>query len=88
MKITGTSMNKVINIYEVNRKQTQRNQKVSKKDTIEISQTGKQLSSFAEKEFSPISSEKIEKIRNQIAEGTYKVDPKALAKKMLIQGKK
>lgn len=83
MRISGTSMNKVINIYEVNRKQTQKCEKISKKDNIEISQTGKTLSSFAEKEFSPISDKKIEEIRNQIANGTYKVDPKALAKKML-----
>lgn len=88
MKIIGTPINKVINIYEVNRKQTQKNQKISKKDTIEISKTGKQLSSFAEKEFSPISSEKIEKIKNQISEGTYKVDHKALAEKMLMKGRK
>ncbi|KEI10689.1 flagellar biosynthesis anti-sigma factor FlgM [Clostridium botulinum C] len=83
MKITGTSMNKVISIYEVNNKKMQKSEKVSLKDTIEVSKLGRELSSFDNEEVTSISSKRIEEIKSQIAKGTYNVDSKLIAKKML-----
>ncbi|CAG7841079.1 hypothetical protein CLOHAE12215_02503 [Clostridium haemolyticum] len=83
MKITGTSMNKVISIYEVNNKKMQKSEKVSLKDTFEVSTLGKELSVFDNEKVTSISSKRIEEIKNQIAKGTYNVDSKLIAKKML-----
>ncbi len=88
MKITGVSVNKVVNIYENNKNKVNKNKKVCKKDTLEISKLGKELCSFENGEVGSVSSERIEEIKNQIARGTYKVDSKLIAKKMLSKYRK
>lgn len=88
MKITGTSMNKVISIYEVNKRKIEKSEKVCRKDTVEVSKVGKKLSAFDNEEVMQVSSKRIEEIKEQIANGTYKVDTKLLAEKMLSKYKK
>lgn len=83
MKITGISVNKVANIYEINKSKVNENKKVCKKDTLEISKLGKELSTFENGEVASVSPERIKEIKSQIAKGTYKVDSKLIAKKML-----
>lgn len=61
----------------------QKSEKVSLKDTIEVSKLGRELSSFDNEEVTSISSKRIEEIKSQIAKGTYNVDSKLIAKKML-----
>lgn len=83
MKISGTGINKIINIYEKNNKKIEKTKEVVKKDSLEISKIGKNLSSFAVDDKKSISQEKLEKIRNEVANGTYKVDGKLVAQKMI-----
>ncbi|EDS76695.1 regulator of flagellin synthesis, flgm [Clostridium botulinum C str. Eklund] len=87
MKITGISVNKVINIYETNKSKNVQSKKVCKKDTLEISKLGKELCTFENGEVSSTTPERIQEIKNQIAKGTYKVDSKLIAKKMLSKYK-
>ncbi|KGN01837.1 flagellar biosynthesis protein FlgM [Clostridium botulinum] len=83
MKITGTSMSKVISIYEVNNKKIQKSERVSQKDTFEVSTLGRELSTFDNEGVTSISAKRIEEIKSQISKGTYNVDSKLIAKKML-----
>ncbi|MCY6370427.1 flagellar biosynthesis anti-sigma factor FlgM [Clostridium ganghwense] len=83
MKISQVGINKVINMYEKNNRNIEKTKKVAKKDSLEISQVGKSLSSFAAQDKKEISQEKLEKIRNEVAKGTYNVDAKLVAQKMI-----
>lgn len=83
MKISGTGVNKIVNIYEKNNKKIEKTKEVVKKDLLEISKIGKSLSSFAVDDKKSISQEKLEKIKSEIANGTYKVDGKLVAQKMI-----
>lgn len=83
MKISGTGINKIINIYEKNNKKIEQTKEVVKKDSLEISKLGKSLSSFAIDDKKSISQEKLEKIRSEVANGTYNVDAKLVAQKMI-----
>lgn len=88
MKVSGTSVNKVISMYEVNKRHIEKNKEVTKKDTIEISELGKRLSAFAEEGITSMPPEKLEKIRNEISKGTYDVDARLIAEKMMEEMKK
>lgn len=83
MKITGVSVNKIVNTYENNKNKVLENKKVCRKDTFLFSRLGKELCSFENEEVSSVTPERIEEIKNQIANGTYKIDSKLIAKKML-----
>ncbi|MFU0823707.1 flagellar biosynthesis anti-sigma factor FlgM [Clostridium sp.] len=83
MKVTRASVNKVINMYEINKKQIEKTKEIAKKDTLEISSLGKTLSSFAEEGIISMPNAKLEKIRDEISKGTYKVDARLVAKKMI-----
>lgn len=83
MKITGASVNKIINIYEHSKKQLSKNEQVIKKDYAEISSLGKSLSSFGDEGDKITSTEKLEKVRMEISKGVYKVDSKLVAENML-----
>ena len=84
MKVTGTSVNNVINLYDKNKSHIEKNKEIqTKKDYIEISQLGKSLSAFGSEEISGASPEKIEKLRMEVAKGTYNVDAKLVAQKMI-----
>ncbi|MBE6044691.1 flagellar biosynthesis anti-sigma factor FlgM [Clostridium thermopalmarium] len=88
MKVTGTSVNKIINMYEINKKGFEKNKEITKKDTVEISSLGKTLSSFAEGDITSMPKEKLEKIRDEISKGAYKVDARLVAEKMIEAMKK
>lgn len=83
MKIIGNSINKIVNTYEIKKKQTRDIDKILKKDTLEISSVGKNLSSFAGDDISVDSTEKINRIKSEIENGTYKIDSKLIAEKIL-----
>lgn len=83
MKINNVSINKVINIYD-NRKQKIES-KISKenKDKIEISNLGKKLSSLNCDIIQKNSDKRVEEIRKEVQQGTYKRDSKLIAKKLM-----
>jgi len=83
MKISGASVNNVINIYEKNKREVIKNKETEKKDYIEISSLGKSLSSFGDDVNEISSAEKIEKIRMEISRGTYSIDANLIAKSMI-----
>jgi Negative regulator of flagellin synthesis (anti-sigma28 factor) len=91
MKVTGTSVNNIVNIYDKNKCHIEKNKEVTnKKDYIEISQLGKSLSAFGNGEITGISAEKIEQIKMEISNGTYNVDAKLVAEKIIdvMKGRK
>jgi len=73
----------VINPYKKTTPKAEVKASVIKKDTIELSTAGKNLSALSLDGKSTNSSEKIEAIKNSIKQGTYNVDPKLTAKKMI-----
>jgi negative regulator of flagellin synthesis FlgM len=82
MKIDGVK-NNVINFYKSNATKIESKGTVSKKDTIELSSVGKSLSSLSLDSKLVNSKEKIEAIRNQVTQGTYKMDSTLTAKKII-----
>lgn len=89
MKINGVNPSKIMNIYSSQAKNVEKKAGVSQKDSIEISSLGKNLSSYSLDDKFVNSDEKIETIKNQIANGTYSRDSKLVAAKILeaIRGK-
>ena len=82
MKIDGVK-NNVINFYKKNESKTEAKIAISKKDTIELSSAGKTLSAFALDSKLVNSKEKIESIRSEVMQGTYKMDSTLTAKKII-----
>lgn len=83
MKINGVNPSKVVNLYAQNKKNVDKKEQVSKKDSIEISSLGKNLSTYSLDENFVNPKEKIEKLKNQVESGTYNIDSKSIAKKIL-----
>ena len=82
MKIDGVK-NNVINFYKKNAVKTEVMVATTKKDTIELSSAGKSLSALSLDDKLINSKEKIEAIRNEIKQGTYKMDSTHTAKKII-----
>ncbi|MFL0246797.1 flagellar biosynthesis anti-sigma factor FlgM [Candidatus Clostridium stratigraminis] len=83
MKIDGASLNKVVNLYCNNKKNNDKGTVKSSSDSIQISSLGKSLSTLGVDGSCENSPEKIESLRNQISQGTYKADSNLTAKKMI-----
>lgn len=83
MKINGVGVNRITNLYNQNKRIEEKTAIKSTKDTIEISNTGKSLSSLSVEEGFGNSPEKIEALRKEVSQGTYKADSKLVAKKIL-----
>ena len=82
MKIDGVK-NNVVNFYKKNTSKAETKVAVLKKDSIELSSAGKTLSAFALDSKFVSSKEKIEGIRNEVMQGTYKMDSTLTAKKII-----
>jgi negative regulator of flagellin synthesis FlgM len=83
MKINNVGVNKVINLYNVNKKNVDKTTAVEKKDTVEISNLGKSLSTLSLDGNFENSAQKIEALRKEVSQGTYKADSRLVAQKML-----
>jgi negative regulator of flagellin synthesis FlgM len=83
MKINGIGPSKVISIYNNNNRVTSKKEAVVQKDSLEISSAGRSLSSFALDGNYVNSPEKLEALKTQISQGTYKPDAKHIAQKMI-----
>jgi len=82
MKIDGVKHN-VISMYKKNTPKTEPKVVATKRDTVELSSEGKNLSALSLNDKSVNSKEKIDAIKNKVMNGTYNVDPKLTAKKMI-----
>jgi len=87
MKINGVNPSKVVNLYSNQVKSVGKKTEVSQKDSIQISSLGKNLSSYSLDDKFVNSNEKIEKLRNEVANGTYSRDSKLVASKILEEMK-
>lgn len=90
MKINGVSTNKILSSYGDNKKRIDmkeaENQK--NKDSLQISTLGKSLINFS-LDFKSISStERIEKLKEEVEKGTYNVEGKLIAQGMLEEMKR
>ncbi|CAB1241555.1 flagellar biosynthesis anti-sigma factor FlgM [Clostridium sp. MT-14] len=83
MKINGIILNQALNIYGGNKKEHVTIKNMDKKDSIEISSAGKSLSSYSPEDKFISSEEKIESIRKAVENGTYNVDKKLVASRIL-----
>ena len=83
MKINGINMNKITKLYSDNKKIENKVIPKTKQDSLEISTLGKSLSEMNNDESFINSKEKIEALKNQVSNGTYKADSTLIAKNIL-----
>ena len=87
MRIENNSVNKILNIYanQSNVSKTTKTDKTKKTDQLNISSTGRdfQIAMDEIKNQPEVRTEKVDELRNQIKAGTYNVDAKSIAEKML-----
>lgn len=88
MKINGVNPNKIVNFYSNNKKTVEKKEQIMQKDSIQISSAAKNLSSYLIDDNFTNSKEKIEKLKNEVANGTYNRDSKLVAAKILEEIKK
>jgi len=82
MKIDGIKHD-TISFYKKNTVKTEPKVTATKKDTIELSPEGKSLSALSLEGKSVNSNEKIEAIKAKVNNGTYNVDSKLIASKII-----
>lgn len=86
MKIGSVPRPQQVNPYaEVARKNQVSNASLQSADKVEFSESARQFKTLlrAASDVPDVRTEKVEAIRQQIESGTYKVDSKAVAEKML-----
>lgn len=83
MKINGVGPSKVVNLYNNNKKVENKKSVEQKKDSLEISSAGKNLSAMSIDKNFVTSPERLEEIKKAIAQGTYKPSSKQIADKMI-----
>ncbi|KPI56302.1 flagellar biosynthesis anti-sigma factor FlgM [Clostridioides difficile] len=86
MDIKNVSSNIVINNYLKNTsdvKKVQEVQKTSKTDKIELSKFAKEMASVSSMSDETIRNKKIDEIKSALENGTYKIKPEEIAKKMM-----
>lgn len=88
MKINGINPNKVISLYSEHKKSIEKKDQVQKNDSVQISSLGKSLSSYSLDDKFMNSKEKIEKLTNEIKNGTYNINSKLVAAKIIDEMKK
>lgn len=87
MRIQNDGINKILNIYknQGNVSKTNKLQKSDKRDELNISNEAHefQLAMKAVKDQPEIREKKVEELKRQIESGTYSVDAKKIAEKMM-----
>ncbi|MGO1043843.1 flagellar biosynthesis anti-sigma factor FlgM [Clostridioides difficile] len=86
MDIKNVSSNIVVNNYLKSAsdvKKVQQVQKTNKTDKIELSKFAKEMSSVSNMSDETIKNKKINEIKSALENGTYKVNPDEIAKKMI-----
>lgn len=87
MKVNGINPNKVINLYSEHKKSIEKKDQVQKNDTVQISSIGKSLSSYSLDDKFINSKEKIARLTNEVKNGTYNIDSKLVAAKIIEEMK-
>lgn len=83
MKINNNTKITFNNIYKIDKLKNQNySDNRANKDSVEISELGKYLSKVNSNEES-MDIEKVNRLKKQIESGTYKVDSRELAKKII-----
>ena len=83
MKITNDKHVVFNSIYKMDKlKSNNESKNKNNTDSVQISDLGKYLSKVNSKE-EPMDMEKINRLKNEIESGTYKVDSRILAKKIV-----
>lgn len=83
MKIDGLNTINIVNKYKGNTSKVSSKKEVSQtKDSIEISNEGKVLNTYSTEPIQD-NAKKIAELKEKIANGTYKVDPKLTAQSMI-----
>lgn len=83
MKVTNDKHIAFNSIYKMDKlKNNNENKSQNNTDSVQISELGKYLSKVSSKEES-MDMEKINRLKQQIENGTYKVDSRILAKKIV-----
>lgn len=83
MNVNRISSSKVVNLYNVNKRNIEKKQKTNENDSIQISHLGKNLSTYSLDDKFINSREKVQQIKDSVENGTYKLDSQKIANKML-----
>lgn len=83
MRINNVSSSQVTNIYSNKKQRVEDNMNNKIKDVIEISSIGKELSNYEISHKGQPSIEKVNKVKSMMEAGTYTVDSKLIASKMI-----
>ena len=82
MKINNIKFNNIDNIYKTKKLEVEKTNTNNKSDSVQISDLGKYLNKVnTNKE--DINMDKVNDIKKRIENGTYSVDSKVLAKKII-----
>ena len=82
MKINNIKFNNIDNIYKTKKLEVDKTNTNNKSDSVQISDLGKYLNKVnTNKE--DINMDKVNEIKKRIENGTYSVDSKVLAKKII-----
>lgn len=86
LPIEGKNISEVSNLYELQKNKAQSSKKTKEKnDVLEISLEANEIRSLAQKAKeieTPFRKEEVQKTKEMVAAGDYKVDIEALAKKL------
>lgn len=85
MDINGVSSCKVLNFYRNNTSKNVKdsNTGASANDSLEISNLGKKLSAYTTDDAFSLAGNKVDLVRDSISNGTYNIDAKLVAQKMV-----
>ena len=83
MRINSVNTSNVISLYNSTKKIQGNNEKTEKKDSIQLSDTAKNLSSLNLDGDFGSSDKKIQEIKNAISNGTYKPDGRVIAENIM-----
>lgn len=87
MKINSVKFNNIDNIYKAQKLEVQKTKNNNKSDSIQISDLGKYLNKVNTNKINSseedVNMHKVNDIKKRIENGTYTVDSKALAKKII-----
>ncbi|MDD3223536.1 MAG: flagellar biosynthesis anti-sigma factor FlgM [Clostridium sp.] len=84
MDVRGVGSSKEVSFYQnITKNNVVKDTSKSASDSLEISNAGKELSAYSIDDNFTAKSEKIDAIKNSIENGTYNVNSKLIAQKML-----
>lgn len=87
MKINSVKFNNIDNIYKAQKLEIEKTKTNNKSDSIQISDLGKYLNKVNTNKINSseedVNMDKVNDIKKRIENGTYTVDSKALAKKII-----